>query len=83
MFTSAGVTKGCGGEIGYVGEVCFSLSMRRRLSSLGWIFSKIVPLSSDSCWDVVVVGGVSCGDRLFVIDSGENDFSDDVADVAG
>ena len=76
------IAKGCGGEIGFVGEVCSSLSMRRRLASLGCMFSKIVRLSLVSCWDVCVVGGVSCGDGLFVKDCGESDFSDDVVDAA-
>ena len=47
------------------------------------MFSKIVRLSLESCRDMVVVGGVGCGDGLFVIDCGESNFSDDVVDVAG
>lgn len=43
------LAKGCGSEMGVVGELCSSLSMRRRLASLGRMFSKIVYLSLKSC----------------------------------
>ena len=77
-----GVVIGCGGGICVVGGVSSSCSMRRRLASLGRMVSKIVHLSLKSCWDMVVVGGVSRGDGSRVVDCGESDFSDDADSIA-